>query len=76
MEDKLKQIMSKIFEIELSKIKTTSSPNEISKWDSLHHLMLIVELEKAFNIKFSDDELISLADFKSICKTISKKIKK
>ena len=37
--------------------------------------MLIVEFEKEFEIKFTDDELISLIDYNSICEIISKKQK-
>ena len=38
--------------------------------------MLIVELEKEFKVNFTDDELVRLADYKSICKILTKKNKK
>ena len=47
--------------------------SDFESWDSLSHLMLIVKLEEKFQIKFKDDELVSLVDFKSICQIVSKK---
>jgi acyl carrier protein len=31
--------------------------NDVDSWDSLSHMVLIVEIEKAFNIKFKLREL-------------------
>ncbi len=76
MENKIKKIMAEIFEINIDNISNGLSPTDIDNWDSLRHLMLIVEIEKKFEIKFTDDELISLIDYNSICEIISIKIKK
>tara|TARA_B100000780_G_C21111507_1_gene449213 strand:- start:922 stop:1152 length:231 start_codon:yes stop_codon:yes gene_type:complete len=76
MENKIKKIMAKILEINTDNISNGLSPTDIDNWDSLRHLMLIVEIEKEFEIKFTDDELISLIDYNSICEIISKKNKK
>ena len=76
MEKKIKKLMDKVFEIEISKISPKTTPRTIANWDSLRHLMLIVDLEKEFQVNFTDDELVRLADFKSICQIVTKKIKK
>ena len=73
MEEKIKKIMSNIFEIDINDISKNTSPSDFESWDSLSHLMLIVKLEEKFQIKFKDDELVSLVDFKSICQIVSKK---
>ena len=74
MEEKIKKLMAKIFEINIEDISNNIYPTDIENWDSLRHLMLIVDLESEFQIKFNDDELVSLTDFASICQIISKKI--
>ena len=76
MEKKIKKVMAKVFEIEISKISLKTTPRTIANWDSLRHLMLIVDLEKEFQLNFTDDELVRLSDFKSICQIVTKKIKK
>ena len=74
MEKKIKKLMANIFEINVQDISNNMSPTDIDNWDSLRHLMLIVDLENEFQIKFNDDELVSLVDFATICQIISKKI--
>lgn len=76
MEQNIKKIMAKVLEIDIVKISKGLLPEDVDNWDSLRHLMLIVEFEKEFEIKFTDDELISLIDYNSICEIISKKQKK
>ena len=41
MENKLKKIMSELFDIEVSEINENSSPDNIEKWDSLNQMNLI-----------------------------------
>tara|TARA_B100001250_G_scaffold149451_1_gene128023 strand:+ start:22163 stop:22390 length:228 start_codon:yes stop_codon:yes gene_type:complete len=74
MKESIKKIMANTFEININDISEESSPNDFESWDSLRHLMLIVNLEEKFQIKFSDEELVSLVDFKNIYQIISKKM--
>lgn len=74
IDDKIKKVISIVFEIDLDKIKDNSSPDNIENWDSLRHMMLIGALEDEFDIQFSDDEMIELLNFKLIKFTISDKI--
>ncbi len=43
-------------------IDEQSSANDIEKWDSLNHIILIQELEKAFGISFDLFEIIEIRD--------------
>ena len=74
MDNKIKKIISIVFEIELNKINDNSSPDNIENWDSLRHMMLIDALEDEFDIQFSDDEMTELLNYKLIKFTISDKI--
>ena len=74
IDDKIKKVISIVFEIDLDKIKDNSSPDNIENWDSLRHMMLIGALEDEFDIQFSDDEMIELLNFKLIKFIISDKI--
>lgn len=58
MEDKIKQIIGKILNIDLSN-KELSQINmkELNSWDSLAHLKLIIALEDEFNIEIEPDEI-------------------
>ncbi|GAB6283339.1 MAG: acyl carrier protein [Ignavibacterium sp.] len=48
--------------------------NDITDWDSLQHIVLIMSLEKQFNIKFTSEETTKLLDVKTIIDAIEKKI--
>lgn len=39
-----------------------TSADDIEKWDSLNHVILIQELEKAFGMKFDLFEIIEIKD--------------
>jgi len=73
MENRIKEIMSVVFETDLSKIDDCSSIETIENWDSLKHMILIAVLEEEFKITFSDDEILDMLNYKLILKTIKEK---
>jgi acyl carrier protein len=57
MSSKLYETIAQVMSVPISKIRDDSSPETIENWDSFHGLVLIDELETAFNIKFTLDEV-------------------
>jgi len=49
--------MSRVFSVPISEINDQSSPETIERWDSFNGLVLVDELESAFNIKFTVSEI-------------------
>ena len=74
IEDRVKNIMSAVFEISVNDINNNSSINTIEVWDSLKHMNLIFSLEEEFDIEFEMDEIALLIDYKSICNLVDKKL--
>lgn len=71
MDEKIISIMENVFE---SKgLDTTCSQNTCEKWDSLHHLNLIVELEDAFDMEFEPEEIAEMKSFEKVKETILSK---
>ena len=67
MNKKLNQIISEVFNIEISKIDENTNPENSEKWDSFNFYVLLNEIEKQFNIKFDIDETLEIkkiGDFK------------
>lgn len=62
----IQQIMSNVFDIPLEQITVDSSQDDISAWDSLKHLNLVVSLEEEFDIVFPIEEIGNLLSFKLI----------
>jgi acyl carrier protein len=65
-EQKLRELLSKIFEVPLNAITEDASPDTIETWDSLRHMNLVVALEQAFNVELSDDQVVEILSYKLI----------
>ena len=55
MEQKILDILRKLFESD--SIDTSCSQTTCSKWDSMNHLNLILDLEDAFGVTFEPEEI-------------------
>ena len=54
-------------------IDTATDQHNCDKWDSLHHLNLIVELEDAFDMEFEPEEIAEMKSFEAVKKAIESK---
>lgn len=69
---KLKKILSKVLGISANKINEQTSPENVEKWDSLHGLLLVVELENYYKLKFTMEDILSVRNVGDIKKTLKK----
>jgi acyl carrier protein len=66
MENKLKCLLADIFKIEAQSINEDTSVDNVEKWDSLTHLNLVLALEDAFNITFSEEQTVEILNYSLI----------
>ena len=69
MSEKLYQIVSKVFGVDVSKINDETNPENLEEWDSFNFYVLLDEIENEFNIKFDLDETLEIkkiGDFKKM----------
>jgi|TARA_B110000971_G_C19605540_1_gene318066 acyl carrier protein len=71
---KIEPIFHKVFENKKIKLKFTSSSKNISRWDSLAQINLVVNIEKLFKIRFNVSELSRLKNVGEMIDLIIKKI--
>ena len=62
MEDKIKEILATILEIDQSDVNNDTNPDTVSSWDSLRHMKLVFSIEDEYDVQFSDDQIIQLTD--------------
>ena len=74
IEERIKNVMSAVFEIPVEQIQDDSSPDTIDSWDSLKHMNMVVALEEEFNVQFTDDNIIELINLKLIMAVLLKLI--
>jgi acyl carrier protein len=63
MRERIMSIMSMVFE---QPITENSSVDNVEEWDSLHHINLVIQIEKEFGIKIPDDDTVNMINFKLI----------
>jgi len=62
-EEKLKQVLADIFNIEVETIDDTTSVDTVPQWDSLKHLNLVLALEQEFNITFTVEQTVEILNY-------------
>ena len=68
----LEKIIAKVLGVDEALIANESGPDSIASWDSFNALLLVAELEKNFNVKFTLEEITSVktvADIKKVLKS-------
>ena len=75
IEDNIKRVISKILKVEISKLKMKSGPmNDLLEWDSMAHMMILMEIESFFNIKFEIIEIENIQVIDDICRLVKLKL--
>lgn len=75
MESKLRKVFAKVFEMEEEEITDETSPGTVVLWDSLRHLKMIMEIESAFHMKLTMQEIRSMATFARIREVLASYVK-
>jgi acyl carrier protein len=73
--EKIFELMSSVFEVELNSLNEDSSVDTIDGWDSIRHLNLILALEDEFTISIPDEEVGDLVNYKLIELIVNEHIK-
>lgn len=52
----LRRVVATVFGANTDEINAATSPDNLARWDSLHHLNLIVALEEEFGVSVSPED--------------------
>lgn len=74
MEQKLKSIMSDVFNVRESDINDLTSMNSIGQWDSLKHIELITVIEQNFGVTFTSKEIAEMTSMTTIKEALSNQV--
>ena len=73
MDDKLRAIVARVFDIRLEDVTDQLERGKLEIWDSLNHLLLISEIENEMKVQFTTEEVLEINTFKDIREILSKK---
>ena len=69
-------IFHSVFKNQNINLNINSNPENTLGWDSLNHILFIIEIEKHFSIKFTAGEILSNKNIGQICDSINSKLDK
>ncbi len=72
-EEKLLEILSKVFLLDTDKITDDLRRKDFEPWDSMNHLIIVSEIENEFEIFFEDEEVVELWTVGDIKKVLGSK---
>lgn len=72
--DTLTEVFNMVFEEDSITLSSEMTANDIEKWDSLSHVILITAVEEKFNIRFSQKELMKFKNVGDLCSSIESKL--
>ncbi len=73
MENKVKEILSSILEIEIKDVDENASIDTIDNWDSLKQMNIIVAIEEEVGIEFNEEETVLLNSYNLLIEAIKYK---
>jgi acyl carrier protein len=66
IDERIKEVMSAVFEVDADSINEDSSQDNIENWESIKTLDLIVALEEEFGVTIPLEEVGNMTNFKYI----------
>jgi acyl carrier protein len=75
MEKKIKAIMANVFKIEINEINEETSADNVDRWTSLEHVDFLVNLQKEFDIEFTDSQIVEMLSYKTVVQNVTAAIK-
>ena len=66
IDERIKEVMSNVFDVDVTTINEESSQDSVEGWDSVKHLDFIVSLEEEFDITIPIEEVGNMTNFKYV----------
>lgn len=73
MEEEIKKMINETFFVDMDKITMESSLKDDLEIDSLDATSLVLDMEKKYNIKISNEELVKLVYVKDVVNLLEEK---
>jgi len=71
MDERLKQILSEILEIDESQINDDFGPGDTPSWDSMNNLRLVTAIEEEFQIQLTMSDIKKMSSYAKISEVIA-----
>jgi|HubBroStandDraft_4_1064222.scaffolds.fasta_scaffold443183_2 acyl carrier protein len=72
IKERARTVLARSLKVSPETISDTASQVELSQWDSVHHMNVVLALENEFGIEFDDTELPKLTSLPLLIAAIEK----
>ncbi len=73
-EDKLRDVVAAMLELDPATVGPDTSTDTVPGWDSLRHMNLIIAIEQAFGITVPDEDVTSMTSYPIIRAVIEEQL--
>ncbi len=73
MSDSLIQLFSEVLRVDAAELSEDSSPDNLTQWDSLAAMNLVVAIEEKFRVQLSTKEIMKMSTIGLARKTLQTK---
>ena len=70
----VRELMIDVFDADDLEVTDATTADDVEEWDSLHHIRLIVAVERHFKIKFKNAEVETLKNVGDLVRLIDGKV--
>ena len=74
MEERIKQIMADVLDLDPRAIDGDTAMDTIGSWDSLTHINLCLSLEQDFQVSFTVTEIEAMLSYADIVRVLGEKL--
>jgi acyl carrier protein len=75
VEERIRELFATLLQVDTADITDAASPNELSQWDSMQHLMLVSGFEEEFGVDVDPEEAVDMyKDFATFKRVVLQKI--
>jgi acyl carrier protein len=71
----VQQVIASNLGVPIASVQLESKASDFSEWDSVRHLVLVMDVEQAFGLKFSMEEIAELDSVEKIVKAVQERVK-
>lgn len=76
IENRIKMVISSVLNTNVTTINEDSNSKNTDGWDSLNQMNIVFSLEEEFGIRFTQDEVFKLDNYKELKTSIISKMEK
>lgn len=73
--EQARDVLASTFGLSATDVPDSVSSTNLSQWDSLHHLTLIVALEDRFGVTYTSDEIPQMSSLDAITRVTAQHLK-